>query len=69
MFSDEFSKKSIYISVTGVQGTLNIIEAAMKYYLNSTSNSLRGRMSLRNKIYSLRIFLYPLRTLREWRRN
>lgn len=47
MFSDEFSKKSIYISVTGFQGTLNIIEAAMKYYLNSTSNSLTGRMSLR----------------------
>lgn len=48
MFSDELSKKAIYISVTGVQGTLNIIETAMRYYLNSTKNSLRGKMSLKD---------------------
>lgn len=47
MFSDEFSKKAVYISVTGIQGTLNIIETAMQYYLNSTKNSLRGKMSLK----------------------
>lgn len=47
MFSDEIGKKAVYISVTGVQGTLNIIETAMKYYLNKTDNSLRGRMSLK----------------------
>ncbi len=47
MFSDELSKKAIYISVSGVQGTLNIFETAMKYYLNSTNRALRGRMSLK----------------------
>ncbi len=47
MFSDEFGKQAIYISVTGIKGTLNIIEAAMKYYLNSTERSLRGRISLK----------------------
>ena len=47
MFSDEFSKKTVYVSVTGIQGSLNILEAAMKYYLNATRNSIRGKMTLK----------------------
>lgn len=47
MFSDQLSKQAIYITVTGVQGSLNILDAAMRYYLNSTEKNIRGKVSLK----------------------
>lgn len=50
MLSDGLSKKAIYITVTGVEGSLNILDTAMKYFLMSSKNSLRGRITLK-KLY------------------
>lgn len=47
MFSDQLSKQAIYITVSGVQGTLKIIDIAMKYYLSSTEKSIRGKTTLK----------------------
>lgn len=47
MFSDQLNKQAIYITVTGIQGTLNIIDAAMKYYLSSTEKIIKGKISLK----------------------
>ena len=47
MFSNQLSKQAIYITVSGVQGTLKIIDTAMKYYLSSTEKSIRGKISLK----------------------
>ena len=47
MLSDQLSKKAISITVTGVEDYINIVNAAMKHFLITSQNTLRGKITLK----------------------
>lgn len=47
MLSDQLGKKAVYITITGVEDYINIVNEAMHHFLRNSQNSIRGKITLK----------------------